>query len=263
MRSFGCSCLPRSRGGRSVTGPTPSRLFTRALAVTEKNWLAHNNLAAAFSAQGNQEEAIVQLEEALSIRPDYRDAHYNLGVALARSGRPIEAIVELEEARRIGPDSAKIRNNLAGALAATGRMDLAVEHLRQALRLDPGNVEAHFNLASASLAAGRFDEAIEHFSAVLRSSPGDAEAQAGLDTGPDATHSSSVRTELYALKSVDGTSVVGYTTTMAGFIRGLMRVVLCAAIVSLALSSVIRRLRAWFRTTGPGRRPCRRRTADT
>lgn len=155
-------------------------LFSRALAVTERNWLAHNNLAAALSAGGKQDEAIAHLNEALSIRPGYRDAHYNLGVALARSGRPAEAIEQFEDARRIGPDSAKLRNNLAGALAATGRVDEAVEHLREALRLDPDNVEAHFNLASANLAAGRFDEAIEHYAAVLSRTPGDAEAQAGL-----------------------------------------------------------------------------------
>lgn len=155
-------------------------LFTRALEVTENNWLAHNNLAAALSAQGKQDEAIAHLEKALAIRPGYRDAHYNLGVAFARSGRPVAAIEELERAQRIGPDSAKLQNNLAGALAATGRIDEAVEHLRQALRLDPENVEAHFNLASASLASGRIDEAIEHFTAVLRSAPGDPDAEAGL-----------------------------------------------------------------------------------
>ena len=155
-------------------------LFSRALAVTEDNWLAHNNLAAALSAQGKQDEAIAHLRESLRIRPDYRDARYNLGVAWARSGKPVEAIEQLEQARRIGPDTAKIENNLAGAFAATGRIDQAVEHLRQALRLDPDNVEAHFNLASESLASGRIDDAIEHFTAVLRLSPGDAEAQAGL-----------------------------------------------------------------------------------
>ena len=155
-------------------------LFSRALAVTEDNWLAHNNLAAALSAQGKQDEAIAHLRESLRVRPDYRDARYNLGVALARSGKPVEAIEQLEQARRIGPDTAKIENNLAGAFAATGRIDQAIEHLRQALRLDPDNVEAHFNLASESLASGRIDDAIEHFTAVLRLSPGDAEAQAGL-----------------------------------------------------------------------------------
>jgi tetratricopeptide (TPR) repeat protein len=155
-------------------------LFSHALAVTEDNWLAHNNLAAALSAAGNQSEAIAHLEASLRIRPGYGDAHYNLGVALARSGRPVEALRELDRARGIGPDSAKIQNNIAGALAATGRIGEATDHLREALRLDPDNVEAHFNLANASYASGRFDDAIEHFAAVLRLSPGDAEAQAGL-----------------------------------------------------------------------------------
>ena len=59
--SPGSSCLPPSRDGRSVTGPTPPVSSTRALAVTDNNWLAHNNLAAALSSQGKQDEAIAQL----------------------------------------------------------------------------------------------------------------------------------------------------------------------------------------------------------
>jgi Tfp pilus assembly protein PilF len=161
-------------------------LFSHALAVTNDNWLAQNNFAAALSAAGNQREAIAHLEDSLRIRPDYGDAHYNLGVALARSGRPLEALGELDRARGIGPDSAKIQNNIAGALAATGRIGEAVDHLHQALRLDPDNAEAHFNLANAYYASGRFDEAIEQFAAVLRLTPGDVEARAGLAKAQEA-----------------------------------------------------------------------------
>ena len=62
-------------------------LFRHALAVTENNHLAHNNLGTALVAKGQMDEAIRQYQEALRLKPDYADAHCNLGAALARKAK--------------------------------------------------------------------------------------------------------------------------------------------------------------------------------
>ena len=67
-------------------------LFRHALAVTENNWLAHNNLGVALGREGQTDEAIRQFQEAIRLNPNYGQAHNNLGVALGRKGELDEAI---------------------------------------------------------------------------------------------------------------------------------------------------------------------------
>lgn len=54
-------------------------LFRQAVAVTENNYLAHNNLGAALSRLGRHKKALPQFEQALKIRPDYQEALFNMG----------------------------------------------------------------------------------------------------------------------------------------------------------------------------------------
>jgi hypothetical protein len=65
-------------------------LFTRTLDVTDNNYIAHNNLGAAFS-------------EAIRHKPEFAEAHYNLGIANARLGKTREAASNFSEALRINP----------------------------------------------------------------------------------------------------------------------------------------------------------------
>lgn len=55
-------------------------LYRRALAVTENNWLAHNNLGSVLYAQGHEEEAAEHFNRAVEIRPGYGSALVNLGL---------------------------------------------------------------------------------------------------------------------------------------------------------------------------------------
>jgi hypothetical protein len=48
-------------------------LFSHAVEVTENNWLAHKNLAAAFTNQGKLMEALKHVSERLRIKPDASD----------------------------------------------------------------------------------------------------------------------------------------------------------------------------------------------
>jgi len=75
-------------------------LFRRALAVTEGNQIAHNNLGLPLLESGRIDEAIFHFRKALAIRADYPEAHQNLGAALLKGGNPSEAISQLEAAIR-------------------------------------------------------------------------------------------------------------------------------------------------------------------
>jgi len=139
----GCSWQQVQYWRNSVT------LFERALSVTSKNYLTHNNLGVALFLEGRTEEAVRHYNAALQIKPDYADAHYNIGMALAAQGKYEEAIHRYREALHVRPDDAGTHNNIGVALAAQGKVDAAIGHYTQALQISPNHEKARANLAAA------------------------------------------------------------------------------------------------------------------
>lgn len=134
-------------------------LYTRALAVTSDNYLAHNGLGVAYDDAGDPKSAIEQYRKALAIAPDFALSHYNLGRALVEEAKIDEAIAEFRQAASLAPDYARTYHNLAYALAKAGKMDEAVQACREAVRLDPHFGEAHNNLAVDLYIQGQYAEA--------------------------------------------------------------------------------------------------------
>jgi protein O-mannosyl-transferase len=189
-------------------------LFRHALAVTENNYLAYNNLGyalagkgqldeairhyqeairlkpdqpdfhanlgVAFARHGQLEEAVRQFQEAIRLKPDHSNAHYNLGTALDKQGQLDEAIRQYREAVRLKPDYADARNNLGAALNEKGQTDEAIHQLREAIRLDPDQADAHNNLGIALGLKGQTDEAIGEFQEAVRLKPDYADAHNNL-----------------------------------------------------------------------------------
>ncbi len=154
-------------------------LFAHALAVTERNWLAHNNLAFELRRQGRNAEALEHFREAARINPAAAD-HASLGALAAAAGRLQEAVEAYTRALEARPSSVVDRYNVAGVLVALGRDAEAMAHYREALRLDPRHAESHNNLAILLSRRGDAPGAAEHFAAALRARPGYAEAHFNL-----------------------------------------------------------------------------------
>ncbi len=125
---------------------TSGALFTRALAVTENNWLMHNNLGAWLDRQQRDEEAAGQFREALRLNPVYSTAHYNLGTHLLRNKRLAEAEAELRRALELRPDFPDAHFNLGISLFWQGRAREAIAQYRQTLRQRPDHEAARKEL---------------------------------------------------------------------------------------------------------------------
>ena len=157
-------------------------LFRRALAVTSRNWTAHDNLARALLNEGNVSEASDHLLKALQYNPGLASAHSNLGMVFLAYGRLDEAIAEYREAIRLNPaDTALYDGNLGGALLLQGNSKEALECFREAARLRPGLNGIHNNLGMALRQLGRHDEAIAEFQESLRVDPPGSPARKNLD----------------------------------------------------------------------------------
>ncbi len=157
-------------------------LFRRALAVTENNYVAHNNFGTVLLEQGRNGEAMGQYREALRLRGDYPDARNNLGLVFLKQGQTDEAIRQFQETIRLTPGYSHAHNGLGLALAKQGQTGEAIREYQEAIRLSPGYDEAYCNLGAALLEAGQVDEAIRQLQAAIHFRPNYAEAHYALGT---------------------------------------------------------------------------------
>jgi tetratricopeptide (TPR) repeat protein len=82
----------------------------------------HNTLGAAYFELRRFEDARLQFERALAIKPDYADAHSNLGCLLFRELEQLEAGEQhVQAALRLEPDNAVAQCNQVMLLQARGR----------------------------------------------------------------------------------------------------------------------------------------------
>jgi tetratricopeptide (TPR) repeat protein len=151
-------------------------LFSRSLAVTERNWMARTNLGIAYEALGKSREAVQQYREALRIDPDFAEAWYDLGVSTEKLGEPQEAIGYYREALRLNPDLSGAWYNLGVSAEKSGKPQEAMEYYRKALRSDPEFAKAWYNLGLGHARLGQIGEAIGFFREAVRNDPRYADA---------------------------------------------------------------------------------------
>lgn len=104
-------------------------LFSRAIAVTSENWVAHNNLGIVLEEEGKTDEAIAQYKLSIKAKPSYGLAYMNLGMAY------------------------RVKKEFT----------LAEDAFRWSLKFEPYNPIAHFNLGLLYLDIGRYDLAEEEY----------------------------------------------------------------------------------------------------
>jgi len=149
-------------------------LFVRAIAVTEDNFLAHNNLGNAYMAQGRVDEAIDQFETAIEVQPNYADAYYNLARAYEQRQRIDEAVQAYETALSLKPDDADTLINYAMIMADRGALHNAADMLQRAIALAPSASNAYLNLGVVYSKLGEPNDALAAYIAGLDHAPRNA-----------------------------------------------------------------------------------------
>jgi protein O-mannosyl-transferase len=155
-------------------------LFGRAVAVTERNFFAHNNLGEALAAAGRRDEAAAHYQEAVRIHPGYAPARNNAGIVLAEAGRYADAEREFRAALELDPKLAMAESNLGTARARLGDYEDAIVHYQRAVALAPANAFAHEGWADSLALLGRLDEAAARYREALRWAPDSVSARQSL-----------------------------------------------------------------------------------
>jgi Tfp pilus assembly protein PilF len=141
----------------------------------------HNNFGTILLRRGRLQEAVDELQTALSLKPDYADAHYNLGIAMVKQGNLTDAIYQFTETLRLRPRNVKALNNLAATLVLKERYPEAIDYLKRALQINPEEDDLHSNLGIIMKKQGDLDEARHHFYRALQINPANQTAPHHLE----------------------------------------------------------------------------------
>jgi tetratricopeptide (TPR) repeat protein len=155
-------------------------LFQHTIKITENNYLAHNNLGAAFNQKGDLAGALREFQETIRLKPDYAPGHDNLGTVLDSKGLIDEAIGQFQEAIRLNPDYVNSHFNLGVICYQKGQFENAANQFQEVVRLNPDFFMARKYLGIALLQLGRAEEAIPQLQEAIRLNPNDAGAHSVL-----------------------------------------------------------------------------------
>ena len=134
------------------------------------------NLAAIYSAMGDDDGAVVEYQQAAELMELTPELLLNLANSLGKTGRFAEMQATLEQLLRMKP-SAIAHERLGSALFRTGRFADALDQFRKALELDPRHYPALNGVAVCRLndylsSSKRDDAARQEAVAALRRSLG-------------------------------------------------------------------------------------------
>ena len=152
----------------------------RVLLATE----AYNAGVAALNG-GRWQDAITNLERALSLSPDDATAQKLRGYAYLKLGRNGDALSALRLAERgqtqleTGSRS-DVQNYIGLALWNNREYSLSLAAYRNALKINSANEEARYNLAFALLSIKQARESISQFTQLIAKTPRDASLHHGL-----------------------------------------------------------------------------------
>ena len=131
----------------------------RAVALKPDWPETHNSLGAVWFLRGDLARAWAAFDEAIRLDPTNAEAYFNRGRVLVSQRRPGEALVAFRSSLRLKPDDPLTLAAAASATAALGEVAQAIELYRRALRINPELVPALTDLAWILSAAQPHDDA--------------------------------------------------------------------------------------------------------
>jgi protein O-mannosyl-transferase len=146
-------------------------LFSHAIDVTKKNYIAHYDRGLAYSELGQWPAAMQDLNATISIMPVYADAYDGRGLAWSAMGNKTEAIRDFDTAIKLKPGSSDAYTNRGIVYRDLGRSQDAMDDFNKALALRPDNAYTHYSLAILLRRQGKLDDALAHYQDAVRMDP--------------------------------------------------------------------------------------------
>jgi tetratricopeptide (TPR) repeat protein len=161
--------------------PNAKAAATKAIALDGTLGEAHISLAFCLeNFDWDSESAGREFTRGIELNPGYAIGHEWYGWHLAALGRHEEAIAEVEKALSLDPLSPSIGADLAEELLVAHRFDEAITQSRKTLILDPFFAPAHYVLGQALVQKHNYNDAISELQKAIELSPGSTAFKANL-----------------------------------------------------------------------------------
>ena len=151
-------------------------LWTHTLAVTDKNFIAEDNLGGALLLMDKPDEAYAHFQAASEINPRDPMSRSNEGAYLQEHGHVNEAIEQYKRVITLTSDPgllAAAYANLGTAYRTLGDDQQAQENYQHSLRLNSGQANAYLGLGQLMEGQNKLAEAIESYSRAVEIRPTD------------------------------------------------------------------------------------------
>ncbi|MGZ4731287.1 MAG: tetratricopeptide repeat protein [Terriglobales bacterium] len=151
-------------------------LWTHALAVTDRNFIAQDNLGGALLWLGKPDEAYSHFQAAAQINPLDPMSRSNLGAYLQEHGKLAEAIEQHNRVISLTSDAGLLAStyaNLGAAYRQLGEDEKARASYAQALLLNPDQYNAYLGLGELLEKQNQLDDAINSYSKSVELRPTD------------------------------------------------------------------------------------------
>lgn len=149
---------------------TAVAFLNRAIRIKPTQW-SHTQLGEIYSALGDDQKAMLNLEKAIEVDPRYEPAYTALEPIYNRKGRGEDFLQLVENATKKNPDLDWARAKLVERYLALGRYDEVIEHAAKAVELRPDDPKAYEQLASAQRSKGEFAKAYENIRKAIALNP--------------------------------------------------------------------------------------------
>jgi len=161
--------------------PKAKAAATKAIALDGTLGEAHISLAFCLeNFDWDSQSAGREFTRGIELNPGYAIGHEWYGWHLAALGRHEEAVAEVEKAVSLDPLSPSIGADLAEELLVAHRFDEAITQSRKTLILDPFFAPAHYVLGQALVQKHNYNEAISELQRAIELSPGSTAFKANL-----------------------------------------------------------------------------------
>jgi tetratricopeptide (TPR) repeat protein len=155
------------------------RLWTHTVQVTNRNYLAEDNLGRALEAEGNRQDAILHYARSVEFDPSYVFAHIHVGTCLQLQGDLQGALQQYQEVISLTQNDIahyaearhRIFANMASAYGGLGNFVRARESLESAVGLNRDSPEEWTNLGILALKTDDVDRAVAAFSQAIKIQP--------------------------------------------------------------------------------------------